>query len=526
MSDFRDDFWDIEKLVPKKKTVLSPFSTKPKTVLLSDSEEQPQKNPNTSLTLPQQENKSETITYDNAKGLIRNVTITKFTDKYDFYGNFRKAALVYYDFKSPKCDFVPFYSYMPQYSQLNAQQKSYYFYWRDSVRRGKYIKSDYSYFYLYIYEIINLPDKIPAKTGLDMLLTLWRAYRKDLPNIDFYMSLWVEDYCLINRLEAPTRQLSDFIFDVISAAEFKEFYLFDVKSMGASGTSAMLAYLSDYDWRRGKYAGGDNREAYEKHMLGAMSLLIDKLLDNGEIFTSDAPLARISRNAFRNSLCTHSVKCRLEVEYVPLSKADNLCRYVTAAVKYTENRLRAYLGVKSRLAVKDLPDEYKNIIDKYFDGVFEKVKRERLQATMPEYEKLYEARAEVLSFDGADEIERDSWSTTARLVSENEEDAITPVFVIKNTAENENIKAESDDSGIGLDDSELHFIKAVKEFDCDTIKRISESFGMMPDSFAERINEKVSQSFGDVVIDGFYPEMSLIEEYEEDIEKWLLKITK
>ena len=171
MADYKDDFWDIEKLVPKKKNTVSTFFTKPKTVTVSVSEDAPHKNYDTLLTMQPTEMKSEVVSYGNEKGLIKNVTITKFTDRYDFYGNFRKAALVYYEYKTSKCDFVPFYSYMPQYSQLNPQQKSYYFYWRDCVRRGKFIKSDYSYFYLYVYEIINLPDKIPANEGPPFPLT-------------------------------------------------------------------------------------------------------------------------------------------------------------------------------------------------------------------------------------------------------------------------------------------------------------------------------------------------------------------
>lgn len=525
MTDHKDDFWDIEKLIPKKKSTVSPFSTKPKTVTVSISEDTPSTNNDTILTIRQTAMKSEVLSYENEKGLIKNVTITKFTDKYDFYGNFRKAALVYYEYKTAKCDFVPFYSYMPQYSQLNPQQKAYYFYWRDCVRRGKFIKSDYSYFYLYVYEIINLPDKIPANEGLEILLTLWTAYRNDLPNIDVYMSLWVQDFCLIYNLEPPTSKLADFIFDVIQASEFKEFYLSDAQTMGKNGTAAMLAYLSEYDWRRGKYAGGDNRSAYEAHMLGAMGALIDKLWENDEIFKSRAPITCISRNSFRNCLCTHSVKCRLDIEYIPLSKADNLCRYVTAAVRYTENKLRAMLGVKSRLAIKDLPDEYKNLIDLYFDGMFQKVNRQRVEQARPEYEKLYEARAEALSFDGAEEIERDSWTTTARLVSEADEDLIIPAFSTESTEESVGEKPAVDFE-CGLDVSELKFIKAVKELDTAEISRISNEVGIMPDSFAEIINEKTSESFGDVIIDGAYPEMSLIEDYEEDIEKWLLKITK
>jgi hypothetical protein len=218
------------------------------------------------------------------------------------------------------------------------------------------------------------------------------------------------------------------------------------------------------------------------------------------------------------------VKCRLEIEYVPLTKAENLRCYVTAAVRYTENKLRALMGVKSRLSVKDLPDEYKRILDYYFDSLFAKVNRERIRAEKPEYEKLYDAQNEVLSFEGADEIERESWGTTARLVSENEDDVITSALEVEGPTERrEDVPLDSE---CALDLLELRFVKAIKESDIAEIKKISSERGVMPDAFAEAINEKTSENFGDVIIDGVYPDMCLIEDYEEDIEKWLLKITK
>ena len=291
--------------------------------------------------------------------LIAKKVSEQYKDKYDFYGNFRKSALLYYDVKTNKCDFTPFFSYMPQYSQLNSQQKNYYFYWRELVRREKYIKTDYSYFYLFVYEILNLPDIIPANVGLKILIKIWKAYRNELPKIDQNMSLWIQDYCLVHKLKCPVEEISDFIFDVISAAEFKEFYLCDIGRVGNDGISAMIAYLSDYDWRRGKYAEGENREIYTTHVMGAMKKLILELCKSGEIYTSgECERAVVSRSAFRGSLCTHSVKCKLEIEYFPLNKADDLRKFVTSALKYTENKIRSLMGVKSRLSVKELPDRY------------------------------------------------------------------------------------------------------------------------------------------------------------------------
>ncbi len=527
MSIDRDDFWDIDKLIPKRKNSISTFSTKEKTVEHNISSLDESKDvESTKLTLSgADESISNETVYTFSEGLLRSVKIKRFVDKYDFYGNFRKAALVYYDFKTAKCDFVPFYSYMPQYSQFNSQQKNFYFYWRDCVRRKKYIKTDYSYFYLYIYEILNLPDKISASDGLDLLIELWIEYRRDLPNIDSYMSLWVQDYCLIYNLHCPKDEIRDFIFDVVGASEFKEFYLSDVYAMGDSGYEAMIAYLSDYDWRSGKYAGGENREVYSKHLIRAMGMLIDALWCGG-VIGKEENVAHLKRSAFRNSLCTHTVKCSLDIEYIPLSKSDTIRQSVTAALKYTENKLRALLGVKSRLAVKGLPDEYKAVIDGYFINIFEKANRERIKASMPEYEKLYDAESEGLSFEGALEIEQASWTTTARLVISDEYEPSSGEACVV-CAESEIIDAESQSTeNYGLSPLEVAFISAIMSDDAEEIKRVSEALELPSDSIIEKINEAFVDHFGDIIIEGEAPRFNIIDDYKDDIEEWLLKIMK
>ena len=118
------------------------------------------------------------------------------------------------------------------------------------------------------------------------------------------------------------------------------------------------------------------------------------------------------------ALTTCPIKYRITVEYRKISEEPEVRLLVTSALKYTENKLRALLGVKSRLAVKDFDESYAGIIDSYFEKLFREVNRERMKANRPEYEKLYEAKEEERSLDGADEIERSSWITTARVVVE------------------------------------------------------------------------------------------------------------
>lgn len=530
-----DDFWDIEKLVPRRTPSLSPFATRDAVTSYEapvpkacNTEKTPRTDEDRSLNLGVRDTEIESYT-PSGMGLIKRVTVKRFIDKYDFYDSFRRSALLYFDYKTSRCDFAQFYSYMPQYSQLTASQKNYYFYWRDEVRHGRYPKSDYSYIYLYVYEILNLPDKIPAEEGIKMLCAIWREYRRALPRLDNYLSIWVEDYCFVHRLPPPISELSGILFECIGRAKLKEFYLADINEVGFCAIEPLLAYLSDYDWRSGKFlSGGQDTsllvagDSYKRHMERAMYLLLHNVW-NSFASSGKQKTTRVVRDAFPNSLCTHSVKCKLEIEYISLKEADEIRRGVTAAVRYTENKLRALLGVKSRLAVKDLPDEYKLILDRYFDQYFKEERQRAKEESRPAYEKLYEAPRGELSFSGADEIERASWMTTARLVEFSDD-----------KPEEDLVEADKDNCALGygvgrsaaspqeiapsrLSSSELEFLRSC--FDGDG----AFSKSTPKETLAEAINELFLDLIGDIVLKENEGRYCVIDDYKEDVEKWLKK---
>ena len=534
--DDLDAFWDLGRIMPKKKK-LTTFntSTAPKEHTIEGNDDPSFERKLTitprDVNLEQIEERSYT---PERRGLINEVTIRRWVDKYDFYGNFRKAAIVYYDYKTEKCDFAPYYSYMPQYSQLSPQQKQYYFYWRDMVRHGQYIKSDYSYLYLLVYEILNLPDLLPPNEGLSLLCRLWKEYRDDLPKIDASFAAWIQDYCLVHQLSCPMDQISEFIFDVISASSFKEFYLSEMGMAGDAGTDAMIAYLSDYDFRKCKYRTPENKVAYTRYMLSAMSIVISALMDRENPIYDSSRVSVIERDAFPRSLCTHAVKCRLIIKYMPLSQDLRLRSIVTMAVRYTENKLRAHLGVKSRLAIKDLPDEYKLLIDRYFNSLVGEKSEKMKKENIPEYEALYDAPEGTLSMSDADKIEKESWVTTARLVGDEsvEDDEVSYVSVSLETPDNKgDLEAcdqiiindeqteESDKDIFGLSKDEVLLISDILlgkncEFDFEKSEKI------------EKINEAFLECFGDVIIELNSEQYEIIEDYQEDVRLWLMKTEK
>ncbi len=642
----RDDFWDIDKLVPKKRGRLSPFasSSPARDVEIPAKAESPARDveipakaesPTRDVEIPtdrsteagraedntprpeserrlgntaQRTSSVEEFTYTpEGDGLIKSVTVRHFIDKYDFYDNFRKSALIYYDYRpTARAEFAQFYSYMPQYSQLNPGQKAYYFFWRAEMERGRFLKTDYSYVYLYVYEILNLPDKIPPEEGVMLLCRVWREYRRALPRLDLYFAIWVQDYCLVHRLKCPMKEIEDFIFDVISSSTFKEFYISDIGRFGGTGTSALLAYLSDYDWRRGKYAAGDpdadpekrSKQAteYRIHMEGAMSLLFRDLWDDCIATAKGGKAQTVRRDAFPNALCTHTVKGKLEVEFYPIASATGLRTGVTAAVRYTENKIRALMGIRSRLAIKDLPNDYRRIIDYYFDAIERSEKKKREREAAPEYMRLYDAPTVGMSLSGADEIERASWDTTARLVVgmegatdydtarlvvgiEGTADYDTTRFAPENPADNaensappdENAKVNAEnsakpnesannnapngknndisaDTAAGKSDTDTANTSPADAGIAETSTADGDTYGLSAeeiayiahlclgkeytptavpaDTLVEKINEAFADGFGDVIIEPSEDGYAIIEDYREDITKWLYKITK
>ena len=538
----KDDFWDLEKLMPKKKGArLSPFVTKPVAV---DYSPEPRDEDKPAGDIHADERK---LNLDAMRGfddtpdrvyypentLIKSITVRKYKEKFDFYDNFRKAALLYYDCPGEKCEFAQFYSYMPQYSQLTKPQKSYYFYWRSEMRQGRFIKTDYSYLYLYVYEIINLPDVISPEFGIKLLCRLWKEYRKALPRIDMYFSIWVRDYCLVHELPCPVFELQDFIFDIIRISDFKEYYFTNIGTTGRDGVWTLIAYLSDYDWHKGFYSvvGAQTEDAeylrkaetYKNLLEGAMRVILPNVWAECMKEKEKGNIVRISRSAFPNTLCTHSVKCKLDIEYYPLADATCLRAGITSAVRYTENKLRALFGAKSRLSIKHIPNDYRELIDCYFDELIRKTETRVRKRDIPEYERLYDAPKEALSFAGADEIERLSWDTTMRLCdtdeySRDEEYSSKTDEKAEQTIEIVIEPTDKKENDYGLLEPEIAYITALLESSRHGV------CGMDEEAMVERINEVFSDNFGDVIIEDTGDGFAIIEDYKEEITEWLKNI--
>lgn len=525
--DIRDDFWDLSELIPKKKKKTDArFASDIRTAEITDG--------NSTKSALSQENRLTVSAfrgeaaeeeYSPAENpLLASVSIMRQPVGYSFYSQFRKNAIAYLEVRGETAEYVPFFSYIPQYSQLTAEQRAYYFYFRDALNRGEIPRADYSYFWLYIYEILNLPDYIPPKIGLQRLVFAWGAYRKTLTQIDKYMTAWLVDYCLLHRLPCPLSSLRPFLDAVMTCSDFREFYLGESSQLTEDGVNVLLAMTSDYHFRKSRYATGEHAAFFAKHMTLAMERVLRRLLSEGEADFGEDGLVEREWNAFTGSLCAHNIKCRIRVSYHSFSGSEKMRRIVTAAVKYAENRLRAFLSVKSRLSVPDFPLIYREVIDEYFRALFTEREMKRAEASRPAYEALYDAESRGFSLAGAEGIESSSWENVRRLVSD-EELAECELSDIKSVRKQEMPFATEDaDDSYGLLHADRVFLHSVLIGDTEEQEWVIRTSGKTADQFAERINEAFSKGFGDIVLEYFDDGYIVIEDYVEEVMKWIEKL--
>lgn len=451
--------------------------------------------------------------YDPGLTFIKRVKVYTWGAKRSFYERFREDALRYRDMKGTPCQAIPFFSYIPQYSQMNLYQSNYYLYFRDRARAGEYIPADLSYILLYIYEIINLSDESVPADDINILCGLWMAYRDTYPALDKYMAEWVCDYCLLYRLPVPdcTREI---LPKLCEAATLREFFMSGTVAAGQKMQGEVFEAFADYDRRRSRVELPEELCLhFPKALEAAVSVFDSEHFISGEI-------AVLSRDAFCGSLCAHNVKRKLVVEYYPALRRSGVRHMLGAAVKYTENKIRRAAGMKSRLHTDGLPDLAKAKIDEYFEIAMPEIFRGKTHRAepIPEYERYYDAADIPFSADAAERIERESRAAAEMLAAlefdEPAADDAIPETPVDTGVTEDSATTESSVEPIARASSANVVPAAIRHMleggDLDGWCR---ERGLLPDSIAGEINEAAVEAFGDVLLENDGSGWRVIDDY-------------
>lgn len=526
-----DDFWDIASLVPKKpKPIAQTRSTDTVEISLSTTSteenqtvikrmipahgEAYQFSKNTDLI--------DVESYSPNDLLIHRVSIKKWKTQYNYYSGFLKDAIKYNLYSGHSCEYVPFYSYVPQYDQMNSQQLSYYLWFRENAREKNYIKTDSGYLFLYIYELLNLGDRLNVEESQTILTDLWNKYHDEFPAISSKLADWICDFSLLHKLPSPKNADSRIVQKVFS---LKEFYINIPTDDMLGCAKALMKYCSSYDFHTSKFSQGENLKFFETHIPLALVETVKYYSADGKILSGlDFGDSTITRDVYAGALCTAEQKYRIEVSYCSFSRSNELRFYIGDVIKYSENKLRSFLGIKSKMTVYSISVELRDILDRYFETNLPR-KNTLKQRTEPkhEYDVLYDIPRKKLSLTDAAKIESESWEMTNQLITafDDEITEITsdesPVNSVFDAFDSSDLKNSTDECDINTALGD--YLTAVKEMakgNLSVFSELSKRVGKMPDSLLDEINEISFNTIGDAILeDDGMGKYQVIDDYKD-----------
>ena len=531
----KDDFWDIEKLVPRKNLKpMYPTRTDTSTVPIEFGESASDEVKTSLFERAVRDGDikaAKEYSYTPKNTLITSVTIRPRLSPSRFYADFLNDAKKYLNLHGKECRAVPFPAYIPEYRSMKQAQLDFYLYFRDCARRGEKLDAPISYILLLLFEIINLPDDIPPDYGAEFMCRVWLLYRDTYVRLDSYVADWLCDYCLIHKLEMPETVL-EYTDILAEASGFPEFYLDPIKTDRYKLLCKIARHTPNAE---GKYP---ETEVYlREHLVNVADRLA--CARRGTAFSPDELLTLTTgaRTAYRSALCAYNNNALISYTYRSFSKFTLSAQKLADCVKYAENRIRAFLSIRARLKCPLLPDADKAIIDEYFDEALpiekKKYYRSEYRAYTGENEHLYEPESTGVSLEAALEIEKESWKaaemlesafggiTDTEAVTDTKQEAVFLADTADASQDTAPITAENaESSGLGV--IEIAFLRYVADGDIRGLRKFVKENRLIADAVAEKINVYAYDAIGDSVIEGADGEYTIIPDYVQEVEQWLL----
>lgn len=534
-----DSFWDLSDSVSPKKTYPTPINhVEPVTLDVTPGDSCLASVPSEALRLSSVASEDTVIhrvvtpnvgktekeafddceEYSLSESPIHRVSLKKWKCSYHFYDEFLQDALRWKDVVGQPSPYVSFFSYVPQYNQLSERQLAFYLGWREACRHGEFPKTDYSYLLLYVFELINLGERVDTVESQRMLTELWKHYRSDFPAIEARLSRWICDYSLIHRLPPPENADSAM---VRHESVLKEFFITLPKNDPMRCVRSLLKYCCSYDYRSSKFAVGENLPLYDLHVFGVLAYVLTHFR-GGDGFLADfsGGDSHMTRNAYEGALCCAAERYRIELDYCSFSRTNELRFLIGDMVKYAENKIRSHIGVKSKLSVYSITGELRACMDAYFLQNLSATVPKRKKEAPQEYDILYDLPRKPFSLAEAKEIEKNSWDVTRALVSAFEEensptDIEPPTEELPMSAETVEQPPEATEGFAALLGEWYAFALAVKRGDVVGMEREEMRLGQMRDWIVDRINEIAVEYMGDILIEDNGDGYAIPEDYED-----------
>ncbi len=504
------DFWDLTQFVdPKKHTSASrrndisavsiSIGQEPK---VSRTEKIPQAIPNGD----NQENEIEEFSY--SSGLIRRMSVKKWNREISRYEMFRYNAKSILGIEPKPVEYVKYVSYMPLFEQLSKSQLSYYVYWKSLVQKGVYPNVESSYIFLFLYEIINLPDYYSPEKGVELFVSLMENYGKTYPYIYRNIGEYLIDWCLLRKVSIPSLP-ENTLEKVISSVSLPELFF-----NNGEVPKGLLYKFSLYDYKNNKvYKSYEDKEKWDELVSEGVQIGLKEIMASEDI-VNKLTYSHMVRDCFQSAPVSSCSKYWISLEYISLTRNVTLKQLIGHCFKVAENEVRDILGVRNSIKNPDLPENISKAIKDYYaeNYPYRQSKKSYESEDDQAYMSMYEPVNKEADVQTAEKIEEDAWDTAVKLGAESEEDIYETDIVIDSPV----YYTEDSFSDLvkSLDDNELNALKAATQGLFNKYCRDNKILAM---ELERIINEKAMEYTGDILLESG----DIIEDYLDNLTKSL-----
>lgn len=265
------------------------------------------------------------------------------------------------------CPFVPFMSYWPTYDAMDKNQKAWYFYWRSQVRAGVYPRTDLSYIFICIYELLSGIGWQNPQDGQNQLLNIWNAYIGDYPKLSHYLQGWMFDFS--KQFQLPYQYPSSCELSFSSPSVLADMLIDEhTADVPLKLPFDLIDALCEYSLVGSKfYQDGHQlmmREAIPRIVALADAALLQKTQKG--ILATYGPTNTLKQQHVRyiSALCPNANSTE-NISVRAYTYSIHLKAYINKLVRYGENALRAENGCRGRLRGVELAPEIGSLIDAF-----------------------------------------------------------------------------------------------------------------------------------------------------------------
>lgn len=421
--------------------------------------------------------------------------------------------------------FVPCEAFSPTMLTLNSSQRKYFYYFCQAVKEKKKVKTSFQYLRLYLCRLLRKMDLLSEMP--EEFFWLWEEYRSEFHLCDKLFSDILSDFCFYKKITPPFERLGN----IVTKSDFHlrpflfNLYIFDYlfsseRKLTPSEINFLLHHLTSLSFRRSKayqlnktYAAATESAIHKAFSQG----LFNRKDLNESLFRIQIPSeVLLTRRLFAGLPIGEAPEVQINLSYLPLLSDENIRFRCDEIIRYTENRIRAILKLKNTLSRIHISREH----EAFLEGILLEFHSLAPTPQATSEEKPSEPPKEIslsIDFDFANKIEEDSWQITKKLTedySQTTEEAVVIGEEIKENFEDQYAldlqklerKGSADENefwefAATLSEAEDAFLSIAIHQGSEAARKHSVIHGMFFEALIASVNEKAQDTIGDSVMD-------------------------